>query len=171
MRQASEVGGTEANRKSNRLTLFKWASGIAAGLGAMILVSAFLINEGILPTPPVTELENVHPFLITEAEANHLATMVVEAPQIYVCDHCHGVVVTLTSGTLRRIATDGGDSLPGAIGGWGVATNGAADQTVSQGQEWGATVAGMFTGKHAAGSSRDEFGQDMQIYASYLDDC
>jgi hypothetical protein len=119
-------------------------------------VSLALLPQALLGPASLTQFDRMHPFLVESAEANHIANTRVEAVQIWVCDVCHLTEVTLTDGTTRVIAT-------GDAGGGGA-------QTVSQGQEWGATVAGMFGGKHAA-QSTDLIGQTAEVYANYLDRC
>src|SRR3989338_7586033 len=138
--------------RASRTRALGWLAVGAAGLA----VSLALLPQALLGPASLTQVERMHPFLVESAEANHIANTRVEAVQIWVCDACHTIEVTLTDGTTRVVAA--GSAGAGAV------------QTVSQGQEWGATVAGMFGGKHAA-QSTDLIGQTADVYANYLDRC
>src|SRR3989338_4643723 len=138
--------------RASRTRALGWLAVGAAGLA----VSLALLPQALLGPAARTQVDRMHPFLVESAEANHIANTRVEAVQIWVCDVCHLTQVTLTDGTTRVIAT-------GDAGGGGT-------QTVSQGQEWGATVAGVFGGKHAP-QSTDLIGQTADVYANYLDRC
>ena len=97
-----------------------------------------------------TQVDRVHPFVVGTAEANHTFDTRVESVQIWVCDACHGVAVSLTDGSVRLVTRNG---------------EGGTFQTVSQGQEWGATVAGMFGGKHGSAFT-DPLGQTSEAYTN-----
>ena len=145
----------ETGRRRGRASRPRALGWLLAG-AAGVAVSLALLPQALLGPAWPTQVERMHPFLVESAEANHSAGRLVEALQIWVCDVCHTTQVTLTDGTTRVIASGSG--------------GGGGTQTVSQGQEWGATVAGMFGGKHAV-QSTDALGQTAEVYANYLDQC
>jgi plastocyanin len=150
------------NREQNQFILKKqewFYSVLQWSLCGVVLfgVMVFLISQfNLFPQKTLASLEKVHPFLLTSAVANHVPNTQMEAVGIWLCDHCHNTFVDLTDGSTRQIGLS--------------SLSGGGNQTVSQGQEWGPTVAGMFSGKHAAAES-DALGQTVEVYSTYLNTC
>src|SRR3990172_1937500 len=174
--------GSQGIRRSKR----GWIT--AAGLSGLLLLS-FLSSLFLLPsteTPENLVRPHYNLFRIESASANHRTDTMVEAVQIWICDTCHAVGVTLTNGVGRQVSgialtpanpnpcnVDGATDIPGTsvTGAGDIGANNNACQVVIQGGDWGPAVAGMFNGKHANQSFTDALGHDANVYVNYFNNC